>query len=90
MSTLVRGVMARSSASLRSTNGRKHGRNGAGHSTRERDTRIAGNVAGFVVEDFVARVQNGPQGDVDRLGNAHRNQDFVERLVADPKMIALT
>ena len=54
-----------------------------GPTVGQHDARTVGNIAGFVKNHFVTGIEQRPQGQVDRLGNAHRHQHFGRRSVGD-------
>jgi hypothetical protein len=58
---------------------------GDGLSIRERDARTVGDVAWFVIKHLVAGIQDGAQGEIERLGNADGDEHFGRGIV--PKFV---
>ena len=58
---------------------------GHGHrdTAGQQDAGAVGDVARFVVEDLVARIEKGAEGQVDCLGDTDGDDDLVVRIVAD-------
>ena len=56
-------------------------RNSDGNAARKDDRGPVRDVRGFVKDDLVARINGGPNGNVQRLGRADRDQDFLGRVV---------
>ena len=52
-----------------------------GHSVGHVDGRTVADVAGFVIDDFVPRIQQGAEGQVQGLRDAHSDDDFLGRIV---------
>ena len=59
------------------------GGDGDGNPVGHGDAGVVGDVAGLVVDDFVARVEEGAEGEVERLGDADGDEDLVFRIVGD-------
>ncbi|MFM2177112.1 MAG: hypothetical protein RL015_1210 [Verrucomicrobiota bacterium] len=60
-----------------------HNRHAVGHL----DARAVADVAGLVVNDFVARIQNGAEGDVESLTDADGDEDLGLRVVGDTELL---
>ena len=60
---------------------------GDGDAVRHDHTRAVAHVAGLVVEDFVAGVDERAQGEVNGLAHAHRHDDLRGRIVGDVEVL---
>ena len=58
-----------------------------GHAVGHLDAGAVADVAGLVVDDFVARIQNGAEGDVERLADADGDEDLGLRVVGDAELL---
>jgi hypothetical protein len=57
------------------------------HAMGHDDARTVGNIARLVVNHLVAGIEQGAQGDVDRLGNADRDEHLARRIVGNTEEI---
>ena len=62
---------------------RRSGCHGHRFSSSKRDARSIRDVAGLVVENLVARIQQGSESEIDRFGDAHSHDDLVVRIVGN-------
>jgi len=53
----------------------------------QRDARAVGDITWLVVEHLVARIEQGAQGEIDSLGDAHGDDDFVMGVVGDGEIL---
>lgn len=58
-----------------------------GDAAGEDDGGAVGDEAGLVVDDFVAGVEDGTEGDIDGFGDADGDEDFVEGVVVAAEML---
>jgi len=52
---------------------------------RQRDRRGVGNITGLMVKDGLAGIEDGAQGEVDRLAHADRDENLRIRIVGRPE-----
>ena len=63
------------------------GGHGHGNAASQQDAGAVGDIAGLVVEDLVAGIEQGAERDVDGLGDTHGDDDFVVGVVGDGEML---